>query len=64
MRIDVAMLVLSTALLAACGDSGDSRESVIGEPLHESLERARAVEDTVRQQAEETRRQIEQAEGR
>jgi len=66
MRIGLALLAAIPVLLSACAEPEDSAEraSVIGEPLQQSLERAEGVEATVLQQAEDTRRRIEEAEGR
>jgi hypothetical protein len=70
MHLRVPLAVIAISLLAACAESVDAereriedRETVF-DPLTETLDRAAGVEDTVRQQAEETRRRIEEAEGR
>jgi hypothetical protein len=69
MRLRLPFAFIAVAILVACGGSQDAdrepvqqRETVF-DPLTETLDRAAGVEDTVRQQAEETRRRIEEAEG-
>jgi hypothetical protein len=69
MLLKLSFTFVVVGLLAACGESVDAgrervedRETVF-DPLTETLDRAAGVEDTVRQQAEETRRRIEEAEG-
>lgn len=60
----VAVLVLA----GACSDDGADRTAPAGEepagarvadPVNDTLERARSVEDTLREAAEERRRQVE-----
>lgn len=54
---------VAAALIAACGDSPTpAKTDDVFEPLTETLERARAVEASVLEQAEEQRRRIEEAE--
>lgn len=62
----------SFALLAACdatpppasqADTRIEEGSNVFEPLTDAVDRARAVEDTVREQEEALRRRIEEAEG-
>lgn len=73
MRNQLIMFLSISVLAAACGKSESSEpaqaeapptieDSVIGAPLNRALERARGVEATVQQQAEEQRRKIEEAE--
>lgn len=56
-------------LLVACGGGAEPEvseppaASVIGDPLHQALERAESVQGTVDAQAAEQRRRIEEAEG-
>jgi hypothetical protein len=73
MRYDWLLLIGAAALVVACGgpeapqaqDAAEApRQSVIGEPLHQALDRAEGVQSLVDEQAEETRRRIEEAEGR
>ena len=63
----------TAAWLAACSGStepqaaeeatsGTATPSVIGDPLHQALERAESVQDTVDAQAAELRRRVEEAE--
>lgn len=69
-----AMPLRATALfmvlgLSACGSettepAADERPaSVIGDPLHQALERAESVQDTLDERAEDLRRRLEAAEG-
>ena len=55
------------AILAACGGSdpgsdAESRSSVIGDPLHQAVERAESVQTTVEDRAAELRDRIEASE--
>ena len=60
-------------LLAGCGQSEDRSPAAstdaperptVFDPLTDTLDRAQGVEDTLRESAEERRRQLEAAEGR
>ena len=76
MRNRLILLAAIPSLIMACTGSepADSSaperpaasidDSVIGAPLNDALERARGVEDTLREAQEERRRQLEAAEGR
>lgn len=60
-----ALLILAIAALAAC-ESGETpkrpgEQGPLFEPQQQALDRAQGVADTVRQQAERQRRQIDQA---
>ena len=68
-----ALTVVVCLLLAACetddrsttAESTDSTERpTVFDPLTDTLDRARGVEDTLRVSADERRRQLEEAEGR
>lgn len=69
MRHNLASLVLVCVLLgcqpSAPPPEADAapRRSVIGEPLHEALDRAESVQQTLDAQAKAMRRQLEEAEG-
>lgn len=69
-RLSLAAVLLLQ--LGACGadpeepaapEEAQPRETVL-DPLTQTLDRARAVEDTLREQSEELRRRVEEAEGR
>lgn len=66
----ILLLAAAFALLAACGGSADSRDESqqskqpdgVFDPLVETLDRAKSVQQTVDEQAAEQRRRIEKAE--
>ena len=67
-----AMALCIAAMAAACGGGTESsqedaaaeaRGSVIGDPLHQALDRAQSVQDTVDARAAELRQRVEEAEG-
>ncbi|MDX1561458.1 MAG: hypothetical protein R3305_00945 [Gammaproteobacteria bacterium] len=63
---------MSLVLLAACGadapeqvrETPAPRDSSVFDPLTGTLDRAQGVEDTLRDSAQDRRRQLEEAEGR
>lgn len=62
MRIVMAVVIVSL-LLAACGEQKkDVKDTVFAPPL-EALEKARAVQDTLKQGEQKTRAAIESSEG-
>lgn len=66
----LTIVLVASGLLAACDEAPEPAAAQteeapnVFEPLTQSLDRARAVEDMVREQEEELRRRIEEAEGR
>ena len=66
MRKGVAVLLLAAMLVSACGDKERPQEKQ--HPLWQSqldaLERAKQVEDMVKDQAEQRRRQIDEIESK
>lgn len=69
-RLNCASILLMTMLVACSGGSdqtdqqtNEERDSVF-DPLTQSIDRAKSVQNTVDAQAEEQRRQIEEAEGK
>jgi hypothetical protein len=69
MRHNLALLALACGLLGCQPGApepepdAEPRTSVIGEPLHEALDRAESVQQTLDAQARALRRQVEEAEG-
>ena len=69
-----ALTVVACLLLAACGETDDpstaaestdsTERPTVFDPLTDTLDRVRGVEDTLRVSADERRRQLEEAEGR
>jgi uncharacterized lipoprotein YmbA len=62
--------LIAAAVLAACSteqpepaQSNERPSSVIGDPLHDALDRAQSVQGTLDEHAAEVRRQLEAAEG-
>ena len=64
------LAVFTCLLLAACGETETNDSAPVAErptvfdPLTDTLDRAKSVEDTLRDSAAERRRQLEEAEGR
>ena len=64
-------ILIAAGALGACGGSdapeptqtAERPASIIGDPLHNALERAESVQGTVDEHAAQMRRQIEAAEG-
>lgn len=57
------VIVICLLLTSACGKPDTDRPK-IAEPQREALEKARDVEQTLQKEAEETRRRIDEAEGK
>ena len=57
-------LLLAALLVAACGGAPEpeTEDASVFDPLAESIERAKGVEETLRQNAEELRRRVEEEE--
>ena len=58
-----SLLVLLALALSACGNDAQENKDPIGDAYHESLDKAEEVEAIVEDQAEATRKAIEEAEG-
>jgi hypothetical protein len=59
-RIILAVIALA---VVACSDDTKTAEDPIGESYHEALDKADEVEAIVEEQAEATRKKLEEAEG-
>ena len=76
MPIARIVFIVFAVCLAGCGGADEADEAdaesrvseepreTVFDPLTETLERAEGVEDTLREQSEELRRRVEEAEGR
>ena len=68
MRLQTYVVIGLWVFCAGCGESNEAEQSsatdreTVFDPLTDTLERARGVEDTLRQSAEERRRQLEEDE--
>lgn len=62
MRHNLLIGALAITLLG-CSPPEPKEASVIGEPLQQALDRAEALEQTMNERAEATRRELEEAEG-
>ncbi len=61
MRIAIAV-VITSLLLAACGEQKKDVKDTVFAPQLEALEKARAVQDTLKQGEQKTRAAIESSE--
>ena len=69
-QMQMAAAVVLLIGLSACGSerseppvSDERPSSVIGDPLHQALDRAESVQDTLDERATNLRQQLEEAEG-
>lgn len=64
MTIRSAVSIVATLALIGCGgaEQAPEEDESVFDPLTETIDRAEDVQDTVNQQAEELRRQIEEQE--
>lgn len=66
MKVFAALIFLSLAACKGAPDSGPEEpattpEASVFDPMIDTIERAESVEDTLRESAEERRRQLEEA---